>query len=521
MQLIKSTSIISSFTLISRLLGLVRDIFIARFLGAGLVSDAFFTAFKLPNLFRRMFAEGAFSAAFIPLYARRLEEQGADKADQFARETMAVLLTLVTLIVILFELTMPWTLSLIGYGLDRAYDPQTGVRPYYLAVLYAHITMPYLLCMTLSALFSGLLNSRGFFSLAAGIPIILNLMMIATLAIGGVMALPQRQLGLYLSLAVILSGFVQMGLAFWGCQRAGIRLAFRRPRLSPNMRRLFFLGLPGLFSAGITQINLLVSHSIATLQKGAASWLTYADRLYQLPLALIGIALGLALLPNLSRRLRAGDICGAQNTFHNALEIATFLTLPATCALLILADFFITGLFQRGAFTAETSLQTAKALRYFALGLPAFVLLKIISPAFFAHEDTKTPMQFAILSACINISLGISLFFSWGFQGLALATSLAAWVNVAGLVLVLRHRNQFPMRAALWIKFIRILLASLLMGVGLIFLKPYLSRLLSTNIIGDLLSLLLVCIIGFSFYAIAALLCGAFTREHVRHIFKP
>ena len=241
MRLLKSTAIIGSLTLVSRLLGLVREVLIARFLGAGIVSDAFFTAFKLPNVFRRMFAEGAFNAAFVPLYARRIEEEGEVAADEFAKEAMAALFVCVAAVVILFEVTMPWSLSLIGYGLERAIDPVTGLSPYYLAVIYAQITMPYLLFMSLAALFSGILNTRNHFALAAAIPILLNIFMISALFAGGAAGWDQKTIGYGLSIAVALSGIAQMGAVIWGCKKIGVRIGFRRPRLTPGVKRLAIL----------------------------------------------------------------------------------------------------------------------------------------------------------------------------------------------------------------------------------------------------------------------------------------
>ena len=520
MRLLRSTAIIGFFTLISRILGLVRDVLIARFLGAGPISDAFFTAFKLPNVFRRMFAEGAFNAAFVPLYARRLEEEGETAADEFAKEAMAALLVAVAAIVILFEISMPWSLSIIGFGLDKAIDPETGISPYYLAVAYAHITMPYLMFMSLSALFSGILNTRNYFALAASVPIALNVLMIGTLATTAVAGWTQSQLGIYLSAAVCFSGLVQMSMLIWGCRRAGVKIGFKRPRLTSGVKRLVILGVPGIISSGITQINLLVSHSIATLKSGAASWLTYADRLYQLPLGMIGIAMGIALLPSLSRRLRAGDEIGARTSLNRAIEIAAFLTLPAAFALAIMPEFLIGGLFQRGAFTSETTAQTAKALRMFAYGLPAFVMLKVLTPAFFAREDTKTPMIFAALSAVINVSLGVYLFFTIGFYGLALATSVAAWVNVICLGSLLLRKGNFVPDMRLLSRLPRITLASAAMSVVLFGLIPIFKPYLTGEFLKDFMVLGVVCAIGGVIYAAAAGLLRAFDMSDIRDAVK-
>lgn len=520
MKLIRSTAIIGGFTLISRVLGLVRDVLIARFLGAGLVSDAFFTAFKLPNVFRRMFAEGAFNAAFVPLYARRLEEEGGEAADEFAKEAAAALFVLVAGIVILFELTMPWSLSLIGFGLDRAVDPETGISPYYLAVVYAQITMPYLLFMSMTALFSGILNTRNFFALAAAVPIVLNLFMIGTLALASQMAWAQPVIGYYLTSAIAISGLAQMCLVIWGCRRAGVAVGFKRPRLTPGVKRLVILGVPGMISAGITQINLLISHSIATMRESAASWLTYADRLYQLPLGMIGIAMGVALLPSLSRRLRAGDEIGARTSLNRAIEIAAFLTLPAAFALAVIPEFLISGLYERGAFTAETTSQTAKALRMFSYGLPAFVMLKVLTPAFFARENTRTPMIFAALSAIINVTLGLYLFFNIGFQGLALATSVAAWVNVLCLTALLLKDDSFVPDTRLLTRLPRIFLASAAMAVALIALTPQFVSGLSGRFMTDLTVLAGLCVAGGIVYALAALLLRAFSMNDIRDALK-
>ena len=520
MRLLKSTAIIGSLTLVSRLLGLVRDVLIARFLGAGLVSDAFFTAFKLPNVFRRMFAEGAFNAAFVPLYARRIEEEGELAADEFAKEAMAALFVMVAAIVVIFELTMPWSLSIIGYGLDKAVDPAIGISPYYLAVVYAQITMPYLIFMSMTALFSGVLNTRNHFALAAAVPIVLNLFMISALFAAGLQGWGQKLIGYFLAAAITLSGFVQMALVVWGCKKAGVKIGFKRPRLTPGVKRLVILGVPGLLSAGITQINLLVSHSIATMEKSAASWLTYADRLYQLPLGMIGIAMGVALLPALSRRLRAGDQIGARTTLNRAIEIAAFLTLPAAFALAVIPQFLIGGLFERGAFTAETTEQVALALRMFAYGLPAFVLLKILTPAFFAREDTKTPMIFAGVSAFINVTLGVYLFFTIGFYGLALATSVAAWVNVVCLAWLLLKDESFTPDMRLLSRLPRIVLASAVMAVALIAVATPAANYMSGNFLKDFIVLGGVCGFGFVIYAAAAALLRAFNMNDIRDALK-
>lgn len=516
MRLIKSTAIIGSLTMVSRVLGLVRDILMARFLGAGIISDALFTAIKLPNLFRRMFAEGAFNSAFVPLYARRIEEEGDEAAATFAGEAMSALFLLVAVIVIAFQITMPWSLNIVGAGLDKVAASTGAPVPYDLAVLYARITMPYLLLMSLAALFSGVLNTRGYFVAAAFAPILLNLVVITVFltTTRGEWDIPR--LALYVSMAWTASGVLQAGLLIWGCRNSHIRLPILRPRMTPGVKRLLVLGVPGMLSAGITHINLTVSHLIATTMDSAASWLYYADRLYQLPLGIIGIAMGIALLPALSRRLRAGDDTGAMLTMNRAMEIAAFLTLPATIALAIMPEFLIGGLFERGEFSANDTSEAAKALRMFAFGLPAFVLLKVLAPAFFAREDTKTPMIYAGMSAIINVSLGAYLFFNVGFYGLALATSVAAWANAVCLAIVLFRNGNFIPDTRLMTRVPKIAMAAIVMGVGLWFVVPHVQPMLEGKILTDYILLTVVALGGVALYGLAAILLRAYGISDIK-----
>ncbi len=495
--------------MVSRVLGLIRDIMMARFLGAGLINDALITATKLPNLFRRIFAEGAFNAAFIPLYARRIEERGDKAAAVFAGEALSALIFLVAIIVVLFQITMPWSLNIIGGGLDKVAAGPGGIVPYDLAVLYARITMPYLLFMSLGALLSGMLNTHNYFAIAAFVPVLLNVVWISILGLMTHYGWALPQLALYLSIGMTASGFLQAGFLIWGLRRSGIKIGLFRPRLTPGVRRLFILGVPGMISAGITHINIMVSHFISTFQDGAPSWLYYSDRLYQLPLGIIGIAMGIALLPALSRRLRAGDETGAMTSMNRAIEIAAYLTLPAAVALAVMPEFLVGGLFQRGEFTFADTAQTGKALMMFAFGLPAFVLLKILTPAFFARENTKTPMIYAAISAVVNLTVGATLFFKVGFYGLALATSIAAWGNVVCLAYVLRREGHFLTDRRLRLRLPRIAACSMLMGVTLWFLSKWATPLLTGSLMLDYTLLLLVCGAGFAVYLITAFLLRA------------
>ncbi|MEP6343710.1 MAG: murein biosynthesis integral membrane protein MurJ [Maricaulaceae bacterium] len=520
MRLIKSTAIIGAMTLISRVLGLVRDILLANYLGASVINDALITATKLPNLFRRMFAEGAFNAAFVPLYSREIEGKGDEAAAKFAGEVFAALLVFVMAIVLVFELTMPWSLNLVGGGLGHVSSVPGELAAYDLAVIYARITMPYLLLMSLAALFSGMLNARHYFAMAAFVPALLNVFWIGILILAMRGDVSETDLALYLAIGMTVSGVTQAGALWWALKRAKISLPRKMPKMTPGVKRLIVLGVPGLISAGITQINLAVSHSIATIKEGAASWLYYADRLYQLPLAMIGIAMGIALLPTLSRRLRAGDEQGAMNAMNRGMEIAAFLTVPAAVALFVMPEFLIGGLLERGQFTGIDTRNAGQALAMFALGLPAFVLLKVLTPAFFARENTKTPMVFAGMSALINLALGASLFFTIGFSGLALATSVAAWINVICLAYILYRDGWFRFDKRLQKSLPRIILASVTMGAALWLIKDHAISWLNGPIMTDYLALLLVCAFGGIIYILAAFGLRAFVINDVKYLLK-
>ena len=455
MRLLRSSAVVGGFTLLSRFFGVARDILLAARLGAGPLTDAFFVALTFPNLFRRIFAEGAFNSAFIPLYARRLEGEGAEEADRFASEVLSVLTLSVMALVVLAQILMPWLMYLLGPGFIS--DP--GLFGF--AVLMTQITMPYLLCMSMAAMISGALNTHARFATAAAAPILLNVVLISTL-----LAAPgsREDLALWLSMGVTVSGVLQTAWLYWASRRAGIKLTFQAPRLTSGVKRLIVLGVPGAAAAGVTHINQLVSGSIATLQEGARSWIYYAERLYQLPLGVIGIAMGVALLPALSKRLRAGDDAGAMGGQNRAIEISMALTLPAAAALLVIPDAVVAGLFQRGAFEVSDTARTALALAIYAAGLPAFVLIKVFSPGFFAREDTLTPMKFAAASMAVNMIVGVVLFFGpLGYAGLALATTLAGWLNAVLLGFTLIRRRQFMPDARLTHRLPRIILACLVM----------------------------------------------------------
>ena len=473
MNLYRAFATVGGMTMLSRILGFIRDILIAAVLGTGIVADAFFVAFRFPNLFRRLFGEGAFNAAFVPLFAGKLEGGGTKaqtraRARQFAEQALAGLLFVLLALTALCELAMPYLMYGLAWGFadDR--------EKFDLAVLLTRITFPYLTAMSLVALLSGILNSLGRFTAAAAAPILLNVVLVSVMALAASQGLNNSpDAGIALAWGVAIAGALQLLMLSLAAYRAGMGLAFRRPRLNDDMRQLIRLGIPGVIAGGITQINIVVGTMIASMQAGAVSFLYYADRLAQLPLGIVGIAIGVVLLPDLSRKLRAGEHMGAMDSQNRSLEFSLLLTLPAAVALAVSATPLISVLFERGAFNAAATPATAWALLASAAGLPAFVLIKVFSPAFFARENTKTPMRFAVISMLVNIAGSLTLFFLFRAVGIlphigiAIAGSLAGWVNALLLWLTLMRNGQFQADQRLKTVLPKIAAASILMGLAL------------------------------------------------------
>ena len=446
----------------SRVLGFVRDVLIAAALGTGAVADAYFVAFRFPNLFRRLFAEGAFNSAFIPLFAKCLEGEGREAARRFAEQALAGLAFVLLIMTAIGEIAMP----VLMYGLAPGFiaDPEK----FDLAILLTRITFPYLLLVSVLALFSGVLNGLRRFAAAALAPTLLNVVLILTLLVIRSAGLDGRPgAGIWLCWGVLAGGVAQLVLVAIALARLDFRLRFAWPRMTPAVRRLIGLGIPGVISGGITQINIVVGTMIASLQAGAVSYLYYADRIYQLPLGVVGIAIGVVLLPELSRRLKAGDREAADHQQNRSLEFAMVLTLPAAVALVVLAAPIIQVLFERGAFGAADTTASAMALAGFGLGLPAFVLIKVFSPGYFAREDTRTPMYYAAAGVGVNIAGSLALFPFFGHVGIAIATSLAGWVNAGLLFFTLRHRDQWRWSTTVRRRLPLIVLASVIMGAVL------------------------------------------------------
>jgi len=456
-RLIAGFLTVGVWTLLSRIFGFVRDIMIAAFLGAGPVAEAFLIAFALPNMFRRFFAEGAFNMAFVPLFSKKLET--GDDPETFARDAFAGLATVLIILTVVAQFAMPWLVLAMagGFAQDGRLD---------LAVDYGRIAFVYILFISLAALASGVLNASGRFAAAAAAPVLLNIVLVSAMMIAHVLGDGQTQTyGRYLAWGVPLAGLAQLALVWRAARGAGISLTPRWPRLTPDMKRLAVIAAPAMLAGGVMQINLLVGRQVASFYDGAIAWLSYADRLYQLPLGVVAIALGVVLLPDLSRRLAAGDETGGRDAFNRASELALALTIPAAVALIVIPLPLVSVLFERGAFDSDDTAATALAVTVYGLGLPAFVMQKALQPLFFAREDTRRPFNYAVVAMIVNAVVAIGLSFYIGYIAAALATTIAAYVMVWQLWRGARTMGEAAtfdarFKSRLW----RIVFASVLMG---------------------------------------------------------
>lgn len=507
MTLLRSITTVGGYTLLSRLLGFTRDILMAAILGAGWVADCFFVAFKLPNFFRRLFAEGAFNAAFVPLFSGHLATGGHEQARRFAEIALALLLAVLVIVVGLIQLAMPWAMYVLAPGFID--EPEK----FDLAVLLTRITFPYLLFISLVSLLGGILNSLGRFAAAAATPILLNLCLIGAL----LLLVPFTETpGHALAWGVAAAGAIQFLWLIVACGRAGMSLRLPRPRLTPEARELLSLMAPGVVGAGAVQINLVIDIVLASLlASGSLSYLFYADRLNQLPIGVIGVAAGTALLPLLSRHLAAGAEEDAARAQNRAIEFALLLTLPAAAALMTVSGPLISVLFERGAFGESETRATALALVAYAAGLPAYVLIKVLGPAYFARKDMKTPVKFAIIAVAANLVLNIILMIPLKHVGLALATALSAWLNVSLLWITLRRRGHVRPDRELRRRIARIVVATAVMAAVLWWLADFLEPLLSGALGARIGALAILVFGGMAVYLAVAALIGAVNLREV------
>ena len=501
MSLLRSVVTVGSYTMLSRIAGFARDMLIAAYAGAGPVADAFFVAFKLPNFFRALFAEGAFNAAFVPLFSEILAREGRARALAFADLAMSVLLVTLFVFTTLCQIFMPTIM--IGLAPGFADEPDK----FALAVLFTRITFPYLLFISLVSLLGGVLNSLGRFAAVAATPVVLNLTMIAVLlTLVGVMPTA----GHALAWGVSAAGITQFLWLLWACHRAGIVTRLPWPRLTPDVKRLLGLIMPAALGAGVVQVNLVIGVMLASLlPTGAISFLFYADRLNQLPIGVVGVAVGTALLPLLSRQIASGAGADAHDSQNRAVELALFLGLPATAALLTVPHELIAALFERGAFGARATAETAAALMAYTVGLPAYVLVRALNPGFYARKDTRTPVRFAVICIVVNVGLGLALLLPLEHVGLALATALSSWTNALLLGGTLLRRGHWVIDARLRDRLWRTSLATLIMAVVLFGLARVLAPWFAAADAHRFVALGLLVGGGLAAYAVAAVLLRA------------
>lgn len=455
--MLRSLFTVGSFTMMSRVLGLVREMFMAGFLGTSIVTDAFYTALRLPNMFRRIFGEGAFNSAFVPLFGRELAEGNEEAAHRFASNAFSWLGGVLSIATIILIPAMPWFARILA--------PAAPPEMYELIVSYSRIMFSYLLCMALSAHLSGVLNTLRIFSLPAFAPVLLNVLMLLVLAVlvpvfhwNGQLEL----IGTAVSWSVCAAGFAQLLLLWAAVWKKGIHVRPRVPELTPRIRRLLLLMGPGVVAAGIQQVNLVVGNAIATSQPGANSSLNFADRLFQMPNGMIGAAFGVVLLPEITRLLRSGRELEANDTVGQGVLLSMLVTLPAMIAFVVAPAAFIGPIYERGKFTAEDTHVVSLALSAFAVGLPAYVLVKVLQAGYFARENTKSPMKIAVVTVLTNAIGSLVLFKFVGFVGIAIATSVAGWVNV--LLLVIGLRGKLGLGRKRRLQLLRILIAAVAMG---------------------------------------------------------
>lgn len=513
MSLVRNTATIGGLTLISRILGFVRDQLMAHAIGAGFASDAFYVAFRLPNLFRALFAEGAFSAVFVPMFSRIVGKEGGDTgpAKAFAEEVLAVMAPfLLAFTALMLVLAGPIVWAMTG-GFQGG-----SAEKLRLTTEFTRITFPYLMLISLASLFGGVLNSLGRFWVNAATPIVLNLTLIAGLTLFR----SHTDIGTARgqAIAVTIAGALQLAWVVWAAVKTGDGLALRAPRLSPRVRELLRQVGPAALGAGATQINLVISSTLAArfLAQGSVSILYYADRLNQLPLGLIGIGVGTAILPTLARALGSGDEAGAARTQNRALELALLLSLPAAVALVVSAHPLIAGLLQHGAFTSADSARTAGVLTAFSLGLPAYVLIKILTPGFYARGDTRTPVRIAMLSVAINLVGNLASVWSLGVVGIALSSAFAGWINALLLYRVLHRRGLLSLDARLKRSATRLTAASLAMIAALLPLNRLLGPWMTGTLPLRAAGLTLLVGLGFAAYVAVALALGAFRLGDLR-----
>jgi len=498
MNLLSSTSVFGFYTLLSRVLGYLRDILIAVFLGTSVYADAFFVAFRLPNTFRRLFAEGTFNAAFIPSYAEE-KLKGEEKGKNFANEVFNLLLFFLILLILIIEIFTPFLVYLIAPGFYN--DPEK----FGLATEFTRITFPFLLFVSLSSLLSGILNTNNKFAAAAAAPIVLNIVLILSMLFSFYF---NQNFAQNLSIGVTLAGLFQLIILFIFTRKfyfPSIKLNFK---IEESLKRFFKKLLPSIFSSGITQINILIGTIIASFQSGAVSYLYYADRVYQINLAIAGIAVGTVTLPSLSKSIKMNDQSSVNLIQNKSIELSLLLSLPATFALLIASKQIVNCLFGYGSFDTVDVIYTSLALTYFALGVPAFALVKVLSNFYFARDNTKLPFYISLISVVVNVVISVSLFKKYGFIIIPIATSISTWITVLTYFYLLNSKKFINFENKTLLNLLKISFAVMLMCFFLYFSLDYFEDKFEYSYNFKLIYLLIVVGLSAGVYLLAANLLG-------------
>ena len=506
MNLVKSTGTFGFFTIISRLLGYLRDILIAIFLGTGVLADVFFVAFRIPNTFRRLFSEGTFNAAFVPSYSSEIAK-GKNKSNKFANNIFNLLFLGLFFLVLIAQIFMPAFVSIIAPGFIDNIDKME------VAINLTRITFPFLFFISLASFFSAILNSHNKFAAASAAPIILNIILIGILFFSKSLG---DELVYYLSFGVSFAGILQLLFLYkFVCKFYSLKLNFKI-KVDSKVKIFFKKLLPSIFSSGVTQINILVGTIIASFQASAVSYLYYADRIYQINLAIAGIAIGVVVLPQLSKLIKAKKKDKILLIQNKALELSLFLSLPASVALILGSENIVSALFGYGSFGEAAVKNSAKALYYFALGLPAFSLIKIFSSFFFANHNTKTPFYISLVSVILNIIISIHYFSEIGFIIIPIATTISSWFNGLLLFIFLKNQNLFKFNKLFIVRFIKIIFASLFMGIFFNFLLSFFQNELAFNQNLKSFYLILSVVLGLLFYLFVSYWIKAFKISDIK-----
>ncbi len=462
MNVLKSSFIYSLFTSFSRIFGFLRDIMIANFLGTGIIADIFFVAFRLPNTFRRIFSEGALNSAFVPIYTKLIKDNLIQDAQKFAGSIFWLFIITSSLVVLIIEIFMPYFVTILAPGFVNDSEKFNEL------VKISRIIFPFLILISISSICSSILNSHNKFALSAALPIILNITLIIALIIAAYLTANYL---LFLSWGVITAGLIQVVFLLIALTRKNIFFLFTTKIYTIYIKRFAKLFSASFFSSGLLQINILIGTIIASYESGAISYLYYADRVYQLPLALIGIAIGIAILPSISSKIKTESIEKIQITIEYALLYSLLFAVPASVGIFVLSEQIIAVLFERGEFNEKSSFFTSEALKFYSLGLVAFILMKIYTPIFFAYENAKPTLYVTAINLFLNISLSIVLFIYIGFTGIPIATSVSAWISVLLMYYYLQKNNYYKISNTIILPTAIIIAVSLLMYLYLIFLK--------------------------------------------------